>query len=300
MTRSTAFAVLLALFAPAVAAGQAKPKVPPKVVPPKGAKEAVEFLATLEQPDGGFINDAAKPENLPTLTATLAAVRAFKALGADVPNADKHAEFVLKCYDEKGGFRENPRAKQGPTARTTAVGILACAELGVATDKIKDAPAFLDAADYHPTHCALLAAAVNAWGGKWPGKADAILEKAEPLARAFATGPGAAQSFAVYINTGFRIRGGINTRLGTVETLRKVTMPDGGWGLPDAKTSDLETTAEVCQALAAARATAVAPAKIREFVASCKNKDGGYGVKPGDPSTAAGTAAFAVVAKFVK
>jgi hypothetical protein len=38
---------------------------------------------------------------------------------------------------------------------------------------------------------------------------------------------------------------------------------------------------------------------MRDFVASCRNKDGGYGVKPGDPSTMSGAYYAAIVSKWL-
>src|SRR5262245_51105771 len=74
-------------------------------------KETIKWITDLQAPEGGFYL-APQPPDIdaaprPGLRATNGAVRALKYLGAEVPNKDKHAAFVLKCYDAKtGGFAE--------------------------------------------------------------------------------------------------------------------------------------------------------------------------------------------------
>jgi hypothetical protein len=40
-------------------------------------------------------------------------------------------------------------------------------------------------------------------------------------------------------------------------------------------------------------------AAMREFLARCRNADGGYGVKPGDPSSIGGVYYAAIVTKWM-
>src|SRR5688500_1915968 len=75
-------------------------------------KATVKWVTDLQAPDGGFYLAPQDPNvdsvPRPGLRATNGAVRALKYLGADVPNKEKHAAFVLKCYDPKTGAFAEP------------------------------------------------------------------------------------------------------------------------------------------------------------------------------------------------
>src|SRR5262249_34093686 len=61
-------------------------------------------------------------------------VRALHYLGAEMPNKDACAKFVESCYDAGvGGFSDVPQGK--PDVFTTAVGIMAVAELKMPVEK---------------------------------------------------------------------------------------------------------------------------------------------------------------------
>ncbi|MBX9921211.1 MAG: hypothetical protein K2Y33_15520, partial [Mycolicibacterium frederiksbergense] len=54
-------------------------------------------------------------------------------LGAKVPNPDRHAAFVLKCFDPAaGGFADTPGGK--PDVAVTSVGVMAAVEASVWQD----------------------------------------------------------------------------------------------------------------------------------------------------------------------
>ena len=69
---------------------------------------------------------------------------------------------------------------------------------------------------------------------------------------------------------------------------------DGGFGRADASGSDLETSYRVMRTYHMLRAKPARADDFRAFVAKCRNKDGGYGVAPGQPS-AAGSTYFASI-----
>ena len=100
----------------------------------------IKFLASLQQPDGGFVPAPSDPgvtaAAKSSLGATSGAVRAIKYLGGEVPNRDKAVAFVKSCYStETGAFAGTPGGKAETSA--TAIGLMAIAELepGFATDK---------------------------------------------------------------------------------------------------------------------------------------------------------------------
>jgi len=41
-------------------------------------------------------------------------------------------------------------------------------------------------------------------------------------------------------------------------------------------------------------------APLRKFIAQCQNKDGGYGVAPGKPSSVSGTYFAAIIGKWLE
>src|SRR5262249_46310722 len=121
------FALLVA-FAPSVAVAQTKEMI--DAIERKLA--TAKWITALQAPDGG-VSLAPREPNAdaprPMLRATNGAVRALKYLGVELPNKDKHAKFVLSCYDPKTGTFSEPGGK--PDVASTSIGVLAAAELGI-------------------------------------------------------------------------------------------------------------------------------------------------------------------------
>ena len=76
--------------------------------------------------------------------------------------------------------------------------------------------------------------------------------------------------------------------------------PDGGWGLPGAAGSDLDSTYRLMRCYHLLRAKPAAADKVTAFVAACRNPDGGYGVKPGEPSSLSGVYYAAMIGGWAK
>ena len=82
-----------------------------------------------------------------------------------MPNKDKHAAFVLKCYDPKtGGFADTPGGK--PDVASTSIGVMAAAELGIPHEKYAKAMDYLKENAKTFEEVRIGAAAVEAWGVK--------------------------------------------------------------------------------------------------------------------------------------
>jgi prenyltransferase beta subunit len=87
----------------------------------------LRYLLQRHTSDGGFTPSA--NDKKPTLGATSSALRALKYFGGEAPDRDACAKFVASCFDkETGGFRQRP-GEGKPDVFTTAVGIMAVAEL---------------------------------------------------------------------------------------------------------------------------------------------------------------------------
>ncbi len=278
-------------------------------------KETVKWITALEAPNGGFYlapqdpNIDAKP--VPMLRATNGAVRAMKYLGAEVPNKDKHAAFVLSCYDPKtGGFAE-PGGK--PDVTITSIGVMASAELGIPKEKFAKAMDYLKENAKTFEDVRIGAAAVEAWGVKdcpfdlkeWneigkqhPGMKDAAAE---------ALRDGEARSLGSVV--AFNLRLGLTRREESVADhyLALGQRQDGGWGKKGEKASDIETTYRVMRAMVLHKDNpkdnrkhkSADLAAVRKFVDAHRNKDGGYATKHGDKSSMSGAYYCVIVSKWL-
>lgn len=266
----------------------------------KARAAAVKWVSAREVPTGGFALTA--KDTKPGLRSTSGAARALRYLGAEVPNKDAHAAFVLSCFDPTtGGFAE-PGGK--PDVTITAVGVMAAAELGVPKEKYAKAMEYLKANAKSFEDVRIGAAAVEAWGVKdCPFKLDdwfliAATDAGTKLL-ASATDGGArdvASVNAMYLRLG---KAGVNTAH-ILPHLQDGQRADGGWGKKGEKDSDIETTYRVMRAFYLLNEQPKNLPKLREFVARHQNADGGYATKPGGASSMSGAYYAAIVSNWAK
>ncbi|HEV3439205.1 MAG TPA: prenyltransferase/squalene oxidase repeat-containing protein [Gemmata sp.] len=295
------FALVIA-FVPYVALAQTKQK-----------KETLKWVIELQDLTGGFYaspkepGSDAKPQ--PNLRATSAAARAIKYLGGEIPNKDKHAAFVLKCFDPKtGGFAE-PSGK--PDVTITSIGVMAAAELGIPKEKYAKAMDYLKENAKTFEDVRIGAAAVEAWGVKdCPFKLDEWAKIAEqqafgglkPLLTLESLRDGEARDWGSVV--------AFDVRLGLIPSktffddgvggfLRLGQRDDGGWGKRGEKSSDIETTYRVMRALMLIKEKPKDMPALRKFLESHRNKDGGYATKPDDKSSVGGVYYAVVVTKWL-
>jgi hypothetical protein len=268
-------------------------------------KAAIRFLASLQQPDGGFIPAPSDPRvsvaAKSSLRATSGAVRAIKYLGADVPNKDKALAFVKSCYlEDAGGFTDTPGSKADTV--TTAVGLMAISELepGFATEKSVKYLAD-NSRTFEERRLAVagmetakrFAPQVKAW--------LAEIAKTRNPDGTYGTGEGLARDtggvVAMILRSGNTLSD--DHRKAVIAALQAGQRPDGGFGKADAKTSDAETTYRVMRAFHLLKERPKDVAKLNEFLARHRNADGGYGTAPGQPSTVSGTYYAAVIGNWL-
>ncbi|MBN9524503.1 hypothetical protein J0H58_39315, partial [bacterium] len=240
----------------------------------------------------------------PGLRATSAAVRALKYNGQKTPHPDAHAAFVMACFDPAtGGFADAPGGKADVTL--TSVGVMAAVELGVPKDRFRKSLDYLKANATTFEDVRIAAAAVEAWGVKecpfdlkpWLDIADRELG---PTGTAGRTDDALARETASVI--AMKLRLGVPRRelVGANkldDVLQQGQRRDGGYGRGGAA-SDLESTYRVMRAFMLMRerpSGTEGRAALRAFVAACRNADGGYGVRPGDPSGAGPTYYAAII-----
>jgi prenyltransferase beta subunit len=284
----------LAIVAIFLAAPAARAQTPEVVKAVEDKLGTIRYLLKLEHPDGGF---AAAPGKGASLGATSAAIRGLKYNGIK-PIPEKHAAFVMACFDPKtGGFADAPGGKSN--VRLTSVGVMAAVELGVPKERFRKALDYLkdNAKEFEDARIA--AGAIEAWGVKeypYPLKpfveaGRAHLKSGIPLGAAGAREVGSVA--ALLLRLGETV--GQQERQTLSSTLKLGQRGDGGWGKQGAKTSDLETTYRIMRALKLLEERPTNAARFREFVASCRNADGGYGVTPGAPSEPGATYFAAIV-----
>jgi hypothetical protein len=256
---------------------------------PDQKKATVAYLQQLQQKDGGFAPAAGQAKS--SLRTTSSALRALKYFGGDAKDRDAAATFVKSCFDkDSGGFVDLPGGK--PDVAVTAVGFMAVVELKLPTEPYE--PGILkylgdNARNFDQIRIA--AAGVEALG-KQPPQAQAWLEQVRKMANAdgaFGKGDGAARDTGSAAVVLLRLAGKVENPDVILKALNAGQRNDGGFGKADAKGSDLESSYRVMRAYHMLKAKPAKAQALREFVARCRNNDGGYGVEPGSPSNVSGT-----------
>ena len=102
-------------------------------------------------------------------------------------------------------------------------------------------------------------------------------------------GDGAARETGSVVVALLRLGGKVENQDAVLKALRAGQRSDGGFGKEGAKESDLESSYRILRCFHMLKSKPEAPDKLRAFVATCRNRDGGYGAAPGQPSTVAGT-----------
>ena len=267
-------------------------------------KETIKWVTDLQAPDGGFYlapqdpNIDAAPQ--PMLRATNGAVRALKYLGAEIPNKDKHAAFVLKCYDPKtGGFAE-PGGK--PDVAITSIGVMAAVELGIPHEKYAKAMDYLKGNAKTFEEVRIGAAAVEAWGVKdCPFDLKPWFKIADEYGQQTADNPkdGGARGTGSLVAMWLRLGNKLPEKHNVLSLLKPGQHDDGGWGKRGEKASDIETTYRVMRALMLLKEKPEDVKKLRAFIDSHRNKDGGYATKPGEKSSMSGVYYCTIITKWL-
>jgi prenyltransferase beta subunit len=266
----------------------------------------VQFLASLQQSDGGFLAGPLTKESVAaprsSLRATTAAVRAIKYFGGPIPNAEKAAAFVTSCYDRRtGGFADQPKGT--PDVTTTAVAMMAAAELY--PDRFDPAPSTRvlvnNAKSFEERRLAVA-------GMEAAGKFDPVIKtwfdeirKTANPDGTYGKGDALAREtggvIAMFLRAGEMLPD--EQRSAAIRAMQAGQRSDGGFGKPGDKGSDGETTYRVMRAFHLLKAKPKNVDGVRQFFARCRNPDGGYGVAPGQPTTVGGTYYAAAVSRWL-
>jgi prenyltransferase beta subunit len=269
---------------------------------------AIKYVRSLQTDTGGFLASTPAPNvrMVPTLGATNAAVKALSYLTGKpakeaVPHADKAAAFVMSCFDpQTGGFGSTPGGKAD--VALTSIGVMAAAELGVPKEKYRKAMDYLKEHAKTFEEVRIAAAAVEAWGVKdCPFDLKPWAEIADEFGAKPAIDSKDGGAWLTGSLTAFRLRLGLGLVPGADprRLMDEGQLPDGGWRKPGEKASDMASTYRVMRAYMLLRQPPRDVAKLRGYIAKCRNADGGYGVKPGEPSSVSGVYYASIVTKWL-
>lgn len=261
-------------------------------------KATIAYVQKLQTNEGGF-RSAANADK-PSLSATTAAIRVLKYFGGELQNKDGCAKFVRELFDkETGGFRDMPAVM--PTVNSTAVGLMAVAELKMPADDFKDAVTYLEKNAKNFEEIRIAAAGLEAVG-KRPATADAWLGELKKLRNPdglYGKGDAIPRDTGGSVVTVLRLGGKVDNADAVLKALKAGQRTDGGFGKAGANSSDLETTYRVMRAFAMLKAKPDVE-KLLGFVAKCRNADGGYGIEPGKPSAVGPTYFAAIITHWSK
>ncbi len=266
--------------------------------PPDAARKGtIAYVQKLQQKNGAFLAAEPDPKSnqavLPTLRATSSAIRALKYLGGELPNKEGCKKFVASCFDKTtGGFADLP-GKQ-PNVFTTAVGLMAVAELGMPAEPYH-AAAVKYLADHVKTFddVRIAVAGLERIKAKAP-KAAAWSALVEEEGNKKTTEGGLAREVASYAVSKLRLGEALNNFAEVLKRVKADQRNSGGFGKGGADKADLESSYRVMRLFMMLKKAPADVEGLRSFVAKCRNEDGGYGIAPGEPSSI-GATYFAVI-----
>jgi prenyltransferase beta subunit len=259
----------------------------------------IDYVHGLQTERGGF-RAAAADKDKASLRATSSAWRALKYFDAHPKDVKAAAAFIESCFDKSsGGFADTPGGK--PDVFSTAVGGMAVVEANLPLEKYADAVVkYLDENAKTFEEIRIAAAGLETIQRK-SSKANAWLEQVAKMRNedgTYGKGEGVARETGGAVVVVLRLGGKVAHPENVLKTLKAGQRSDGGFGKADAKSSDLETTYRVMRAFWMMKERPDV-AKLRGFIARCRNADGGYGVAPGQPSSVSGTYFAAVVTHWL-
>ena len=255
------------------------------------------FVAAFQNHDGGF---AARMGEKSSLSATSSGVRTLKNVGGSIPDVLACLSYLRSCFDrESGGFAPTPGGK--PDVRTTAVALMAVAEMKIVDDAmiegaigffgknartfedIRIAVAGLEAVDKSspdfPRWIAQVEADRNS-DGTWGKGADRYRD----------TG-GAAVAL-------LRMGVALDKKDAVLDVLKAGQRPDGAWSKGDAD-SDLEPTYRIMRAFFMLK-EAPDLETLRGYIARCRQSDGGYASHPRGEADLGGTYYATTILRWVR
>jgi prenyltransferase beta subunit len=187
---------------------------------------------------------------------------------------------------------------------TTAVGIMAVVEAKLHTEPYASAVVkYLGENSMTFEEIRLTAAGLEAIG-KLPPQADDWLKLIKAMQNAdgsFGKEKGAARDTGSAVAAILRLGGKIEHPDRVIEVMKHgQRAADGGFGKAEADASDLETCYRIMRSLHMLKQKPRNSVRLRIFIAQCRNPNGGYGVAPGQLSSAGGTYFAAIILHWLE
>jgi hypothetical protein len=257
---------------------------------PADFAQTAAYAAAHQNADGGFSAGAGEPS---TLGATNTGLRVLDYVGGSVPDVAGCIQFVKSCKVAGSGFGQTIGGK--PDVVTTAIGLLAAAELKIA-DKamIDDAIAYFgaEAKAFEDVRMAIAELeAVNASSPDFPRWAEQIEAMRRPdgsfgegASRAFVSGGAGAAILRMGMN--------LDRREAVIAAIKTGQRPEGGWSKDDGP-PDLSSSYRVMRALYMLKEKPDA-LHLVGFINRCRHEDGSYSNTPGGPGSP-GASYFATI-----
>jgi poly(3-hydroxybutyrate) depolymerase len=268
-----------------------------QVVPSEEPGATARYLAALQNPDGGFAAKAGERSSLP---ATSTAVRTLKNVGGSIPDVLACLAYLRSCFDKaSGGFAPAPGGT--PDVRTTAVALMAVADMKIASDEMitgaigyftKNAQSFED--------IRIAVAGLEAVEKTSPDFArwTAQVEKERNPDGTWGQGPGRSRDTGGAAVALLRMGVSLDKKDAVLAALRTGQRDDGAWSKSDAG-SDLEATYRIMRCFYMLK-EAPDLEKLRGFIARCRHSDGSYAVQPGGGGELTGTYYATTILRWVK
>ena len=269
---------------------------PPRAQSPIEVRQTAAYLASFQNPDGGF---GPGPGQKSTLGATSSVVRSLKNVAGSIKDLPACLAYLRSCRVEGGGFSPTPGG--APDVSTTAVGLMAVAELKIADDKTVN-----ESVEYLAGHAKTFEEIRIAVAGleavkktspafpEWVKKVNADRNEdgtwGQGPARAFASGSAAAALL--------RMRQELDHRSEVVAALRAGQGEDGAWSNGGGP-SDLSSSYRIMRALFMLKEKPDLD-RLRSYIARCRHADGSYSSAPGKPGDPGGTYYATTILRWVR
>jgi prenyltransferase beta subunit len=279
-----------------VLCGLALPDVQARAQSVADFAQTAAYAAGHQNPDGGFAPAPGQPSSL---GATNSGLRVLEYVGGSVPDVPACIQYVKSCKVPGSGFAPTPGGK--PDVVTTAVGVLAAAELKIADQAmIDDVIAFFGANAKAFEEVRMSIAGLEAVAAKspdFPRWAKQIEEMRKPdgsfgegTGKAFATGGAAAAILRMGMD--------LDKRDEVIAAIKAGQRPDGAWSKDDGP-SDLSSSYRVMRALYMLKEKPD-EAKLLGFIARCRQSDGSYSNTPDGPGSLGSTYFAAIIMRWLR
>ncbi len=268
------------------------------------------FINSLRDAKTGAYAVQAKPDTplQPSVRACNGALRAKKYLGQPITDTKAMQQFVLGQYDAKTGTFSEPGEATNPII--TSIGLMAALELDSPREPLAKVFDSLQTTAKSFEELRLVAAAIEAWGPKeCPYKPEEYLKALAPFRleylnaeQAQAKPTESARMVASVTASVLRVSSELTEKEATwvPGCLLAGQRADGGWGQAGVVESDLDTTYRVMRSLSLLKLAPKEPARLRDFVQSCRKSNGGYGTTAKADPSLSGVYYAVMVEKWLK